>query len=127
MVLCGNHECDKSEGYICAKGLDNPNWGITNFDDIGASFLTVFQCLTGEGWSFIMYILWNSYPRSMVTTYFLILILFGVFFVLNLFLAVIKNNFGKENQKVLNERKKFQKKMDIMKEKARAIIAGEDA
>ena len=30
------------------------NYGITNFDAIGQSYLTIFQCTTLEGWSNIM-------------------------------------------------------------------------
>ena len=30
------------------------NYGITNFDNIGAAYLTVFQCTTLEGWVKIM-------------------------------------------------------------------------
>ena len=30
------------------------NFGITNFDSLGSSFLTIFQCSTIEGWFKIM-------------------------------------------------------------------------
>ena len=30
------------------------NFGITNFDNFGSSYLTVFQCVTKEGWSDVM-------------------------------------------------------------------------
>lgn len=30
--------------------------GITNFDNIGFAMLTVFQCVTMEGWTPIMYV-----------------------------------------------------------------------
>lgn len=43
-----------SEG-VCADGWDGPNDGITNFDNIGYAMLTVFQCITMEGWTSIMY------------------------------------------------------------------------
>lgn len=45
--------CD--EGQICKEGWDGPNYGITNFDNIGYSMLTVFQCITLEGWTDMMY------------------------------------------------------------------------
>ena len=32
-----------------------PNHGITNFDNFLASMLTVFQCVTMEGWSNVLY------------------------------------------------------------------------
>lgn len=32
-----------------------PNYGITNFDNFGLSMLTVFQCITMEGWTQVLY------------------------------------------------------------------------
>jgi len=43
------------DNLICRKGWKGPNNGITNFDNIGLAMLTVFQCMTMEGWSEIMY------------------------------------------------------------------------
>ena len=31
------------------------NYGITTFDNLAVSMLTIYQCLTEEGWSDIMY------------------------------------------------------------------------
>ena len=41
-------------GTMCLKG-NNPNYGITSFDNIEYSWLTIFQCVTLEGWTPIMY------------------------------------------------------------------------
>lgn len=46
-------QCD--EGFECKEYWAGPNYGITNFDNIGYSMLTVFQCITLEGWTDIMY------------------------------------------------------------------------
>jgi hypothetical protein len=32
-----------------------PNNGITNFDNFGLAMLTVFQCVSLEGWTDVMY------------------------------------------------------------------------
>lgn len=53
--------------------------------------------MTGEGWSTMMYIMWHHSNKALVVAFFTILILFGVFFVLNLFLAVISDSFSKVN------------------------------
>ena len=48
--------CDT--GLSCAKNESvwrGPNKGITTFDNIFLSMLTVFQCITMEGWTDIMY------------------------------------------------------------------------
>ncbi|RWS32006.1 muscle calcium channel subunit alpha-1-like protein [Leptotrombidium deliense] len=41
----------------CRGPWDGPNYGITNFDNFGLAMLTVFQCITNEGWTEVMY--WN--------------------------------------------------------------------
>lgn len=44
------------DNMTCKDGLDwGPNYGITNFDNFGLSMLTVFQCITLEGWTDVLY------------------------------------------------------------------------
>ena len=40
---------------VCHGGWEGPNYGITNFDNFGLAMLTVFQCVTLEGWTEMMY------------------------------------------------------------------------
>ena len=64
----GPHPCDTGDSgfdcsdlnsenkfYVCKKGWEGPNFGITNFDNFGLAMLTVFQCITMEGWTDMMY------------------------------------------------------------------------
>jgi len=46
---------DEMEGYVCRGYWKGPNYGITNFDNFGLAMLTVFQCVTNEGWTTVMY------------------------------------------------------------------------
>ena len=73
------------------------NYGYTGFDNILISMQTIFESMTGEGWSVMMYIMWHTFNSSLVISFFTLLIIFGVFFVLNLFLAVISDSFDKVN------------------------------
>lgn len=42
--------------YYCSKQFwKGPNYGITNFDNFGLAMLTVFQCVTLEGWTDVLY------------------------------------------------------------------------
>lgn len=43
------------KGYECKAYWEGPNYGITSFDNIGYAMLTVFQCITQEGWTDVMY------------------------------------------------------------------------
>lgn len=55
------HVCDadgsREHGVYCFVGdaSDNPNHGLTSFDNILWSWLTIFQCVSLEGWTDIMY------------------------------------------------------------------------
>lgn len=42
-------------GTVCQEYWIGPNYGITNFDNILFAILTVFQCITMEGWVDILY------------------------------------------------------------------------
>ena len=85
-VLCGSDECQ--EGYYCGKKTLNPNYDVTNFDNIFWALLNVFQCITLEGWSEIMVMYQRTY--TVWTFFFFVPMVFiGAFFLLNLTLAVI--------------------------------------
>ena len=80
---------------MCLKG-NNPNYGITSFDDIGHAFLLIFQCITLEGWTPIMYLVQQSLT-GWTFIYFLLLVFIGAFFLLNLALAVMTEVYDEEN------------------------------
>lgn len=42
-------------GSECREGWQGPNGGITNFDNFLFAMLTVFQCITMEGWTDVLY------------------------------------------------------------------------
>ncbi|KAJ0171038.1 hypothetical protein K1T71_013237 [Dendrolimus kikuchii] len=96
------------EGEKCGMYWDGPNDGITNFDNIGYAMLTVFQCITLEGWTDIMYAVANVKGNTWPWIYFVTLVIFGNFFVMNLILGVLSGEFSKEREKAKN-RGDFQK------------------
>jgi len=49
---------------VCDFYWEGPNFGITNFDNFGLAMLTVFQCVTLEGWTDVMYDVSHPAPRS---------------------------------------------------------------
>ena len=55
----GTYHCPN--GTECREYWEGPNYGITNFDNFLHSMLTVFQCITLEGWTEILY--WVRYIR----------------------------------------------------------------
>ena len=53
---CGKgYQCLADFDQVCDFYWVGPNFGITNFDNFGLAMLTVFQCVTLEGWTDVMY------------------------------------------------------------------------
>ncbi|XP_063733823.1 sodium channel, voltage-gated, type I like, alpha b isoform X1 [Eleginops maclovinus] len=79
-----------------------------NFDNVGAGYLALLQVATFKGWMVIMYAAVDSrnledQPEYEVNLYmylyFVIFIIFGSFFTLNLFIGVIIDNFNQQKKK----------------------------
>ncbi|XP_074918280.1 sodium channel protein type 5 subunit alpha-like [Chelonoidis abingdonii] len=80
-----------------------------NFDNVGAGYLALLQVATFKGWTDIMYAAVDSrgceeqpeweYNLYMYL-YFVIFIIFGSFFTLNLFVGVIIDNFNQQKKKI---------------------------
>uniref|UniRef100_W8AJD7 Voltage-dependent calcium channel type A subunit alpha-1 n=1 Tax=Ceratitis capitata TaxID=7213 RepID=W8AJD7_CERCA len=87
---------------MCLEKWEGPNWGITSFDNIGFAMLTVFQCITMEGWTAMLYWTNDALGSTFNWIYFVPLIVIGSFFMLNLVLGVLSGEFAKEREKVEN-------------------------
>ena len=90
--LCGGATTCPT-GYHCGKKTLNPNYDVTNFDNIFWALLNVFQCVTLEGWSDIMVMYQMAYT-PLVIFFFVPLVFLGAFFLLNLNLAVIQAKYS---------------------------------
>uniref|UniRef100_A0A6Q2XVE7 EF-hand domain-containing protein n=1 Tax=Esox lucius TaxID=8010 RepID=A0A6Q2XVE7_ESOLU len=99
---CGVRKCP--EKYACRDTWIGPNDGITQFDNILFAVLTVFQCITMEGWTTVLYNTNDALGPTWNCMYFIPLIIIGSFFVLNLVLGVLSGEFAKERERVENRR-----------------------
>ncbi|XP_051525705.1 voltage-dependent R-type calcium channel subunit alpha-1E-like [Myxocyprinus asiaticus] len=99
---CGVRKCPNK--YKCSDNWTGPNDGITQFDNILFSVLTVFQCITMEGWTTVLYNTNDALGPTWNWLYFIPLIIIGSFFVLNLVLGVLSGEFAKERERVENRR-----------------------
>uniref|UniRef100_A0A8C7LNP6 Voltage-dependent N-type calcium channel subunit alpha n=1 Tax=Oncorhynchus kisutch TaxID=8019 RepID=A0A8C7LNP6_ONCKI len=95
-------------GTVCQEYWIGPNYGITNFDNILFAILTVFQCITMEGWVDILYNANDASGNTWNWLYFIPLIIIGSFFMLNLVLGVLSGEFAKERERV-EKRQEFLK------------------
>ncbi|XP_064416748.1 calcium channel, voltage-dependent, P/Q type, alpha 1A subunit, b isoform X3 [Latimeria chalumnae] len=91
-------------GTKCTEYWDGPNYGITQFDNILFAVLTVFQCITMEGWTDLLYYSNDASGSTWNWLYFIPLIIIGSFFMLNLVLGVLSGEFAKERERVENRR-----------------------
>ncbi|XP_067398879.1 sodium channel protein type 5 subunit alpha-like isoform X2 [Emydura macquarii macquarii] len=80
-----------------------------NFDNVGAGYLALLQVATFKGWMDIMYAAVDSRGceeqpewecNLYMYLYFVIFIIFGSFFTLNLFIGVIIDNFNQQKKKL---------------------------
>ncbi|XP_026677370.1 voltage-dependent calcium channel type A subunit alpha-1 [Diaphorina citri] len=100
-IPLGAYQCVHTVS-ACREEWEGPNFGITSFDNIGYAMLTVFQCITMEGWTTILYWMNDSLGNYFNWIYFVPLIVLGSFFMLNLVLGVLSGEFAKEREKVEN-------------------------
>jgi len=68
------------------------NYGITNFDNLLYSFLTVFQCMTLEGWFKIMTLVIDAHNMFVPPVYFVLAITICHYLFYNLTIAVMVTN-----------------------------------
>uniref|UniRef100_A0A3Q1H571 Sodium channel protein n=1 Tax=Acanthochromis polyacanthus TaxID=80966 RepID=A0A3Q1H571_9TELE len=80
-----------------------------NFDNVGMGYLALLQVATFKGWMDIMYAAVDSPSKGeqpeyeinlKMYAYFVVFIIFGAFFTLNLFIGVIIDNFNQQKKKI---------------------------
>ncbi|NWR37930.1 SCN4A protein, partial [Tachuris rubrigastra] len=80
-----------------------------NFDNVGIGYLALLQVATFKGWMDIMYAAVDSRKineqpefeaRLYMYIYFVVFIIFGSFFMLNLFIGVVISNFNQQRKKI---------------------------
>ncbi len=122
-----SYSCRPGEQCLCAGSaeaspscsyLDNPNYGITSFDSLLWAMLSLFQAISLEGWVDMMYQLMDG-CSMFVFVFFIALVLFGAIIVMNLFLAVLCDNFEMADKDGEPE----EKEEDVEKEVAKAMAA----
>uniref|UniRef100_A0A673LXL2 Voltage-dependent T-type calcium channel subunit alpha-1G-like n=1 Tax=Sinocyclocheilus rhinocerous TaxID=307959 RepID=A0A673LXL2_9TELE len=82
----------------CSAGEANPFKGAINFDNIGYAWIAIFQVITLEGWVDIMYFVMDAHSFYNFI-YFILLIIVGSFFMINLCLVVIATQFSETKQR----------------------------
>ncbi|XP_051938737.1 sodium channel, voltage-gated, type I-like, alpha isoform X2 [Hippocampus zosterae] len=101
----------KNMTQCLALGKDVARWKNIkiNFDNVGLGYLALLQVATFKGWMDIMYAAVDSASKPgeqpayeinlKMYLYFVVFIIFGAFFTLNLFIGVIIDNFNQQKRK----------------------------
>lgn len=128
--LCSTAE---GSGFICPAGTIcgntgvNPNSGVTSFDNILVAWVTIIQVISLEGWVDIMYAIedvdgpWNN-------LYFILLVMIGSFFVINLVTAVIFLRFDqiKRAEQVKKLEDKLRQKFSLTVQESLRVLRKEE-
>ena len=96
--------------------LEIIQFDIVNFNHLGTAIITVFQVVTLEGWSQLMYNYMDTVSVALSTIYFNIVVLIGSFVALNLVLASIMEAFLDEEDTNVQD-----KMQEAQKEKRKRI------
>uniref|UniRef100_A0A3P9A0X8 Sodium channel protein n=1 Tax=Esox lucius TaxID=8010 RepID=A0A3P9A0X8_ESOLU len=102
---------NKTECLGLVAQTDTVRWmnAKVNYDNVGMGYLSLLQIATFKGWMDIMYHAVDSrnvedqpiYEDNVyMYIYFVIFIIFGSFFTLNLFIGVIIDNFNQQKKKI---------------------------
>lgn len=83
--------------------IEDLNYSFSSFNHLGVAFLTIFQCITLEGWIDVTNMYRNAYSDSFVRFYFLLCIIVCSFFVLNLTIAVMLLKYDEANENQEND------------------------
>lgn len=101
-------------GYPCPTDyecvlMENPTFGYQNYDNILYATLNMFIIITLEGWTDMMYTIRDAEQSFIFDLFFVIVVVFGAFFVLNLMIAVqftfLSSAFDEIEQKKEKEKK----------------------
>ncbi|XP_008047620.1 sodium channel protein type 11 subunit alpha, partial [Carlito syrichta] len=115
-----------SSEFKCNHTTINPDYGYTNFDNFGWSFLAMFRLMTQDSWE-------KLYQQTLLTAglysvfFFILVIFLGSFYLINLTLAVVTMAYEEQNKNVAAEteakEKMFQEAQQLLKEEKEALVA----
>ena len=97
--------CKIGGGETCAYfDHGSPHGGaIESFDSILHTFVMLMEAITFDGWAEPMYDVMGYFDSPWVSLYFVLIVVLGGFFVVNLFLAVVFLEFARAREVMANE------------------------
>ncbi|CAF1269012.1 unnamed protein product [Rotaria sordida] len=128
-VLCGNSsgsiKCP--ENYICWKDRGiSPDFGYTSFDNYGWAMLACFRLMTQDYWENLYQLVLSAAGRYHFF-YFVAVIFFGSFYLINLILAIVSMSYLEQQKQIEDENKEFERRkiedeLEIQNEKEQKAL-----
>lgn len=101
---CGGTLCPT--GFECVRSLNNPDSGVTNYDNIFFGLLQTLRLVTLDNWTDLQHLLQDGLSEN-VWLYTVIIVVCGNFVVMNLILTVLKVKYTECDMTALKEIKNF--------------------
>ncbi|CAF4138409.1 unnamed protein product [Rotaria sp. Silwood2] len=119
-LLCGNVSGSTKcpSGYVCWKNRGkNPDFGYTSFDSYGWAMLACFRLMTQDYWENLYQLVLSAAGRYHFL-YFVAVIFFGSFYLVNLILAIVAMSYQQQQKQVEaeneeRERRKIQDDLEL--------------
>ncbi|XP_053401964.1 sodium channel protein type 4 subunit alpha B-like isoform X1 [Mercenaria mercenaria] len=99
-TMCGNSssagKCPAN--YTCREDIgDNPDFGFTSFDNFGWALLCAFRLMTQDYWEnlYMLVLRAEGLPHCI---YFILVILLGSFYLINLILAIVAMSYDEQQK-----------------------------
>ncbi|XP_065680136.1 voltage-dependent L-type calcium channel subunit alpha-1D isoform X3 [Hydra vulgaris] len=102
--LCGTNGNQCPKNTSCKRYWPGPNSGAISFDNFIISCITVFVCITCEGWSNIMHKTFEVADNlgKYFWIYYYTLEIIGAFIIMNLVRGVLSGGFSKQRSRISN-------------------------
>jgi hypothetical protein len=94
------------------------NYGLMNFDNIFYGFLTIFQIVTLEGWTEVMYNMMDARRGWLAVTMCTSVVILCANFLLNIILAILADEISRDDLEDSNE---IKRKAQVSKSILRAL------
>ncbi|CAF1329596.1 unnamed protein product, partial [Rotaria sordida] len=128
-VLCGNSSGSTKcpENYICWKDRGiSPDFGYTSFDNYGWAMLACFRLMTQDYWENLYQLVLSAAGRYHFF-YFVAVIFFGSFYLINLILAIVSMSYLEQQKQIEDENKEFERRkiedeLEIQNEKEQKAL-----
>ncbi|XP_041352774.1 sodium channel protein para-like isoform X1 [Gigantopelta aegis] len=99
--VCGNGSSAGQciENYTCLPHLGvNPNYGYTSFDNFAWALLCAFRLMTQDYWESLYHLVLRA-VGNVHALYFVLVILLGSFYLVNLILAIVAMSYDEQQRK----------------------------